>query len=59
VGASLASKLLLTGRFIQAERALQTGLDSSVVPDADHPKAARQLDVMHFPPLVTVPDTAR
>jgi enoyl-CoA hydratase/carnithine racemase len=35
VGASLASELLLTGRFIEAERALQTGLVSKVVPDAE------------------------
>ena len=32
VGASLASELLLTGRFIDAERALATGLVSKVVP---------------------------
>ncbi len=33
VGASLASELLLTGRFINAERALARGLVSDVVPD--------------------------
>lgn len=33
VGASLASELLLTGRFIHADRALATGLVSAVVPD--------------------------
>lgn len=33
VGASLASELLLTGRFIGAERALARGLVSDVVPD--------------------------
>jgi enoyl-CoA hydratase/carnithine racemase len=33
VGASLASELLLTGRFIEAERALARGLVSQVVPD--------------------------
>lgn len=33
VGASLASELLLTGRFIDAERALARGLVSDVVPD--------------------------
>ncbi len=32
VGTSLASELILTGRFIYADRALQTGLVSSVVP---------------------------
>jgi len=43
VGASLASELLLTGRFIHADRALQTGLVSAVVPDAELPKAAREI----------------
>lgn len=33
VGYSLASELMLTGRFIEAERALATGLVSKVVPD--------------------------
>ena len=33
VGVSVASELLLTGRFIHAERALQTGLVSAVVAD--------------------------
>ena len=33
VGTSLASELMLTGRFIEAERALSTGLVSEVVPD--------------------------
>ena len=35
IGASIASELMLTGRFIEAERALATGLVSAVVPDAD------------------------
>ena len=35
VGASVASELLLTGDFIEADRALQTGLVSRVVPEAD------------------------
>lgn len=33
VGVSVASELMLTGRFIEAERALKTGLVSEVVPD--------------------------
>jgi len=43
VGASLASELLLTGKFIDAERALRVGLVSEVVPDADLETAARKL----------------
>ncbi len=35
VGTSLASELMLTGRFIDAQRALGTGLVSQVVPDAE------------------------
>jgi enoyl-CoA hydratase/carnithine racemase len=35
VGASVASELMLTGRFIHAPRALATGLVSEVVPDAN------------------------
>ncbi len=35
VGTSIASELMLTGRFINAQRALATGLVSEVVPDAD------------------------
>jgi len=43
VGASLASELLLTGRFIDAERALRVGLVSTVVPDAELEAEARKL----------------
>lgn len=35
VGASLAAELMLTGRFIHAERALATGLVSQLVPDEE------------------------
>lgn len=35
VGASLAAELMMTGRFINAERALATGLVSQVVPDTE------------------------
>ena len=40
VGTSVASELMLTGRFIHAPRALATGLVSEVVADADLAKAA-------------------
>jgi len=43
VGASLASELLLTGRFIEAERALATGLVSAVVRDEELDGEARKL----------------
>jgi enoyl-CoA hydratase len=43
VGASVASELLLTGDFIHADRALQTGLVSRVVPDAELDDAARDM----------------
>jgi enoyl-CoA hydratase len=42
-GASLASELLLTGRFIDARRALQVGLVSCVVPDEALDQEARKL----------------
>jgi enoyl-CoA hydratase/carnithine racemase len=40
VGTSVASELMLTGRFIHAQRALATGLVSEVVPDAELKDAA-------------------
>lgn len=40
VGTSIASELMLTGRFIHADRALATGLVSEVAPDADLAEAA-------------------
>jgi enoyl-CoA hydratase len=43
VGASVASELLLTGRFIDAQRALQVGLVSAVVPDEQLEAEARML----------------
>lgn len=43
VGASVASELLLTGDFIDAQRALATGLVSRVVPDAELDAAAREM----------------
>ena len=40
VGTSVASELMLTGRFIHADRALATGLVSEVVPDDELERAA-------------------
>ena len=53
VGSSVASELLLTGSFIEAPRALATGLVSRVVPDAELEKAAQELagDMLRNSPL--------
>ena len=53
VGASLAAELILTGRFIGAERARELGLVSSVVPDEQLEGEARALvaDLLVTSPL--------
>jgi enoyl-CoA hydratase len=52
VGPARATELMLTGRFINAERSLRTGLVSEVVPDDQLAQAARPyLDEM----LTTTP----
>jgi enoyl-CoA hydratase/carnithine racemase len=53
VGVSVASELLLTGRFITAPRALATGLVSEVVPDSELGGAAQRLvdDMLLTSPL--------
>ena len=53
VGVSVASELMLTGRFINAQRSLATGLVSEVVPD-DQLEAAGQSyvdDMLNASPL--------
>lgn len=53
VGVSVASELILTGRFIHAERALRVNLVSEVVPDGDLAEAARSYidDMLATTPL--------
>src|SRR5258708_36127177 len=43
VGTSVASELMLTGRFINAQRAFATGLVSELMPDAEVDAAAAKL----------------
>jgi len=43
VGSSVASELMLTGRFINAQRALATGLVSELMPDAEVDASAAKL----------------
>jgi enoyl-CoA hydratase len=53
VGLSVASDLLMTGRFIHADRALRTGLVSDVVPDDQLDAAAQELidDMLKTSPI--------
>ena len=53
VGVSVASELMLTGRFIHAERALATGLVSDVVPKDKLEETARGYvaDMLRTSPL--------
>lgn len=53
VGGSIASELMLTGRFIHAPRALATGLVSEVVPDAQLEAAAGSYieEMLHASPM--------
>ena len=53
VGVSVASELLMTGRFIHAPRALAVNLVSEVVPDAELERAAQPLvdDLLKTSPM--------
>jgi enoyl-CoA hydratase len=53
LGASVASELILTGRFLHAERARELGLVAAVVPDAELEAEARRwlADLLRTTPL--------
>jgi enoyl-CoA hydratase len=53
VGASVAAEMLMTGRFVSAERALRIGLVSEVVPEAELEKAGQSYvdDLLATAPL--------
>ena len=53
VGSALASELLLTGRFIDAERSLALGLVSRIVPDGELAAAGREVanEILRNSPL--------
>ena len=53
VGMSVASELMLTGRFVKAERALRIGLVSDVVPGEELERAGREMaqELLHASPL--------
>jgi enoyl-CoA hydratase len=53
VGASVAAELILTGRFVDAERARELGLVGTVIPDAGLEEEASELvaDLLRTSPL--------
>jgi enoyl-CoA hydratase/carnithine racemase len=53
IGASVASELILTGRFLYAERARELGLAAAVVPDSELEAEARRwlADLLRTTPL--------